>query len=55
MIGLLYVFSFWAFYWVCLFARSRVWRGIMNYMISKIYPGFGHSKFIIISAEPLPG
>ena len=28
----------------CLCALSRV-EGIMNYMISNIYPGFGHSKF----------
>ena len=26
-------------------ARSHVWRGILNYNISRIYPGFGHSKF----------
>ena len=25
-------------------ALSDVWRGIMNYIIPKIYPGFGHSK-----------
>ena len=47
MTGLLSVFSCWICelgVFVC--SRSHVWRGIINYMISKINPGFGHSKLI---------
>ena len=37
-----FVFGIGMVVFVC--ASSRVWKGKMNYIISKIYPGFGHSK-----------
>ena len=67
MTGLLCVFSFWTCelgVFVC--ARPHVWRGIIKYMISKINPVFGHSKFNAVEGcrgvaggcplnKPMPG